>query len=447
MVPKVVASLLALLALAAVVPPPAASQAPAPPNILIVVTDDQWFGDSLSVMPQTVRVFGGGGTEFTNAFATTPLCCPSRASIMTGRYAHNHGVRSNRQVENLDHDSTIQRYLQEAGYQTAIVGKYFNKWPILERPPYFDRWSIFRGGYYHSLFNIDATMRFVRNYSTTFISKQARRVASSFEIEDAAPWFIYVAVPAPHEPFTARPRYEEAEVPDFVPNPAVRERDRSDKPPFILDRIVGRRKVERRRTAQLRTLMSVDDLVAELFAHLDAIAETTDTLAFFLSDNGYMLGEHRIMKKRLPYSGAVRIPLLARWPGRLEAGATDHRLAATIDIAPTILEAAGLEPDPDFPMDGTSLLQASDRERLLLEHWGQESEPTWAATWTPSYEYTEYYKRDDRTVRYREYYDLETDPWQLVNLLGDGDPRNDPNTLLLSQILGLDRACRGDLCP
>ena len=113
-----------------------------PPNILMIVTDDQTKG-TMSVMPRTRALMVEGGTSFTNAYVTTPLCCPSRASILTGRYAHNHGVRNNDDgVEYvLDPDSTIERYLHDAGYRTAMYGKFLNGWPIYLNPPSFDRWA------------------------------------------------------------------------------------------------------------------------------------------------------------------------------------------------------------------------------------------------------------------------------------------------------------------
>lgn len=109
------------------------------PNILLIVTDDQ-RADALGYMPATKRLFRKGGTTYAEAYSTTPLCCPSRASIMTGRYVHNHGVLRNEDAAALDHDTTLQAYLQKAGYQTALSGKFLNSWPLAEAPPFFDRW-------------------------------------------------------------------------------------------------------------------------------------------------------------------------------------------------------------------------------------------------------------------------------------------------------------------
>jgi arylsulfatase A-like enzyme len=128
------------------------------PNILIIVTDDQRAG-TLGVMPQTRRWFQQQGTTYTNAFATTPLCCPSRSSILTGRYAHNHGVLKNFMGGRLDHATTIERRLDQAGYTTGIAGKFLNSWKPEDDPPNFDRWAIFNPhidpGYFNSRFNVN----------------------------------------------------------------------------------------------------------------------------------------------------------------------------------------------------------------------------------------------------------------------------------------------------
>ena len=153
-----------------------------------------------------------------------------------------------------------------------------------------------------------------------------------------------------------------------------------------------------------------------------------NTLAFFMSDNGFMWGEHGHLFKRTPYESSVKVPLLMRWPGQVEKGAVDRRLVANIDVAPTILEAAGIEPMPERPMDGRSLLGTEERERLVLEYWaeGGRNIPTWFSTRTKDFQYIRY---EDRfgDVLFREYYDLARDPWQRRNLLGDGDPTNDPS--------------------
>lgn len=430
------------------------------PNVLIFVTDDQ--RDTLGAMPRTQRLFEQRGKRFTNAFSTTPLCCPSRASIFSGRYAHNHGVTNNPIPERLDQSSTLQHYLQEAGYQTAAVGKYFNGWPLSKDPPFFDAWAINKSGYYNTPFNHDGRRQKVTRYSTGYIRDRAVGTLHSFD--DADPWFLYVAPSAAHPPFTTSKRFRGAPVGRWSGNPAVRETNRRDKPLIRRQRKFDRAKSERVdshvfgprgalaqgrsiRKGQLRTLMAVDRLVDGVFAELQERGETRDTLALFLSDNGTMWGEHGLIGKRAPYSPSVKIPLLMRWPGHVRRGTNSRRLAANIDIAPTVLDAAGIEQAPDYPMDGLSLLRRPGHRRLLLEQWGG-GPGTWASIRTRTYQYIEYYAGvHGKSPTGREYYDLVSDPWQRHNLLGDRREGNDPKVRRLSKQLRRDRRCGGEACP
>ncbi|MDQ3981862.1 MAG: sulfatase-like hydrolase/transferase, partial [Actinomycetota bacterium] len=164
------------------------------PNVLIIVTDDQRERDEMLVMPETLRIFGEGGTRFTHAFATTPQCCPSRASIFTGRYAHNTGVRRNQDALNLNQMVTMQRYLQQrAGYKTALVGRYLNAWDIAENPPFFDRWALFNAGYWENDFNVNGEVRHLEQYATDFIAEQSIEFLEEFDAEDDEQrWLMYV---------------------------------------------------------------------------------------------------------------------------------------------------------------------------------------------------------------------------------------------------------------
>jgi arylsulfatase A-like enzyme len=200
--------------------------------------------------------------------------------------------------------------------------------------------------------------------------------------------------------------------------------------------------------------MSVDDMVSKIFTTLHNLGEDKNTLVFLISDNGLMWGEHGLKHKKVPYDQSVHVPFLVRWPGHFLADATDTRIVANIDIAPTVLEATGAASNPAYPIDGRSLLGAnSHRDRLLTEQFAGQVAPSgskwenWASIRTKTYEYTEYYQSDGTTVKFREYYDLSSDPWELRNLLGDSDPFNDPDVASLSQQLAHDRACEGTVGP
>ncbi len=423
------------------------------PNVLVIVTDDERQRDQMLVMPETLRIFGEGGTQFTHAFASTPQCCPSRASIMTGRYAHNHGVRRNQDGPKLNQMVTMQRYLHErAGYKTALVGRFLNSWDVEQSPKFFDKWAFFKAGYYDNPFNVNGEIVDVEQYATDYIGERSMGFLEEFDAEDdAAPWLMYVTVSAPHYPFYAADQYAEAEVPEWPDNPALREDNLGDKPGFVPGVGFSPDDGEAIYQKQLRTLMSADDMVASLFQKLEELDEDEETLAFFISDNGMMLGEHGLYAKRLPYTESIHVPFFVRWPGRVEAGAIDDRLVGNIDIAPSVLDVAGLLPEVQLEVDGRSLFGPLERNRMLTEQWGSWSanRPTWASIRTHEYQYIQYYFKDGR-LRYREFYDLVKDPWQTNNLLGDANPDNDPSPFVLKQLetqLERDRACAGLTCP
>ena len=409
------------------------------PNVLIIVTDDQRGG--LHVMDDTMRWFGQGGTRYTNAYVTTPTCCPSRASILTGRYVHNHKVNNEVKATVLDQATTINYYLNNAGYHTALFGKYLNSWPLDAPPPNWDEFAYFKNSnlaaYNGQDWNVDGTVTNTGKYATHYMGDRAEALIRS---SSAQPWLLYLATPNPHGPFVAEAQYARADVGPFESNPAIEETDRSDKPLFVRNSsFTNGADVAKK---QLRTLLSVDDLVQRVFVALRDTAHLNNTLALFISDNGRLWGEHMRCCKSVPYLQSIQVPMFARWPGHFPTGNLDGRIVANIDIVPTVLEAAGVNA-ANAPLDGRSLLLAGSRTRLLTEFFKSKGDaPPWASTLTPSYQYTEYATGE------REYYDLVDDPWQLTNLLGDQDPNNDPpNLSQLSSKLASDKQCIGESCP
>jgi len=446
---------LALALVPAVPSEPARAASPPTPNIVVIVTDDQ-RDDNMRYMPKTRRYFKDQGTTFRNAFVTTPVCCPARASILTGQYAHNHGVETSDDPDEaaVAAQWMIQRPLRQAGYATAFFGKFVNHWDLNLDPPDLDQWAIFGNsapnGYWGGGWNVDGQIRRIDKYSTTFLKSRAVRFVEDQEFRDDRPWFLYIAPAAPHPPFDAERRYIDARIRRWKPTPAVREQDLSDKPFWVQQVGNPPRKGQETRAKQLRTLMSVDDLVGSVMDTLQRNDEDRDTLAIFTSDNGYMWSDHGLGSKRWPYEPSVEVPLLVRWPGRVTPGSHQTPLVANIDIAPTLAQAAGVE----LPTaDGRSLFGSPERERLLLEYVRHHVTypPTWAGTLTKDYQYVEYYDEEGMAPIYREYYDLEDDPWQLLNVLGDLDPTNDVSperAAELSVQLADDRGCAGPQdCP
>lgn len=426
------------------------SVAPAltPPNILIIVTDDQRAG-TMRVMPETRRWFARGGRRYPHAFVTTPLCCPSRTSILTGRFAHNHGVHWNASW-GVPHRRMLQRYLSGAGYHTAIVGKFLNGWGIRQNPPYFDRWATTDGspGYYDVEFNLNGAVKRIPGYATSFMARKSVSLLDHFERDDSRPWFLYIAAYAPHRPSIPEPRFVNATVPRWSLNKAAFELDLGDKPPWVKKEQTSLGATERRRADQLRTLMSVDELVGDVFRELGALGERRDTLAIFLSDNGMMWREHGLLGKRYPYTYSVKVPLFLRWPGHVEPGSSDSRTVTNVDLAPTISDVTGFV--PDTPMDGKSLFDRWSRPHLFTEYWRTRDHmaiPGWDSIRTAHVHYTQYYGPTRPSVIYREYYRLDSDPWELRNLLHDGDPSNNPPTRWLRELIRQYRSCSGTTCP
>jgi arylsulfatase A-like enzyme len=419
---------------------------PEAPNVLVIVTDDQRAGESMKVMPRTRRLFKREGVRFPNAYVTTPLCCPSRATIMSGRYAHNHRVETLQHGPRLEMSTTLQAHLQRAGYLTGTVGKYLQGVNFEDDPPYFDRWAIAQNKpyYYDVPYNQDgAVVDLGDRYSTDYIAETGVDVLNDFnKRDDAQPWYLYLAVHAPHPPAQPKDEYKDAPVPPWKKTPALeaagQKRPRFGTPAASKD-------LSTLRDDQLRTLISVDELVGAVFDELERLGED-NTLAIFLSDNGFLLGERGIYGKRVPYRESVRVPFLVRWPGNLEGGTTDRRLIANIDIAPTVLDVAGLREDA-AEMDGKSLLSDGRHRALLLEHWEGDGEPVpdWASLITRRFQYTEYRPQNRAVVR--EYFDLRRDPWQLHDVLQDGDRRNDPDTDRLGRRLRMLRRCSASTCP
>jgi arylsulfatase A-like enzyme len=418
------------------------------PNVLIIVTDDQRAG-TMRVMPKTRRWFARGGRRYPHAFVTTPLCCPSRTSILTGLFAHNHGVHRNG-IRTVPHDLMLQRYLSDAGYQTAIVGKLVNGWSVKRTPPYFDRWATTDGspGYFDVDFNLNGTVKRVPGYGTSFMARRSVSVLRHFELDDTRPWFLYVAPYAPHRPTLPQPKYADAPVPRWLPNPAVFESDRSDKPPWTRRKRVSLSSVSRMRADQLRTLMSVDDLVGSVLRELGSLDERRNTLAVFLSDNGNMWGEHGLLTKRHPYTDSIKVPLYLRWPGHIAPGSIHNRRATNVDLAPTVVAATRVT--PLTPMDGKSLLDSWTRPRLYTEYWrtfDHKSIPPWDSVRTAHVHYIQYYDAERARVIYREYYRLDSDPWELRNVFHDGDPSNNAKTRWLRDLIRRYKACSGATCP
>ena len=398
------------------------------------MTDDQPIATE-AALPRTVAWFDESGTTFTNAYATLPLCCPSRASILSGLYPHNHGVVGNRPgqgKEDFDYGRTIQAELGVAGYRTGYIGKFQLEHRIA---PGFDSYAITRGYFNRSLHTGNGARTRV-GYAPRFVFERAGRLARRW---DGEPWLIVVAPSSPHQPNHPEARFADERFPwDRPPNVGA---DPGGKPSYVAGSQTIPKAGAQLRQRQLRTLRTVDRGFMRLVGTLDELDRLETTLVIFVSDNGVMWGQHGLMGKHVPYRESVRVPMYARGPDVPE-GASE-RLVANVDIAPTLYRRAGI--DPSYAVDGRDMLTSPARDVLLLEHpldhpgggnMGLMSMPAWASLVSDS---------GDQYVAYdsgeEELYDLESDPFQLTNLA--------PETDLSARREALDavRLCAGSECP
>jgi len=409
----------------------AVSTDPVPPDVVLVVTDDQRW-DTLEGMPSVQEHLVGPGVTFSEAFVVNPLCCPSRTSILTGLYSHSTGVYRQAppfgRFEAFDDTSTLATWLDDAGYHTAMVGKYVDggQGAMLRGyvPPGWDEWLAFVHADYEDYQlsrngMIESLGGAAEDYSTDVLAHEAIRIVHEAE----GPLFLMFAPAAPHEPATPAARHRDAPIslpPQRPPN--YDEVDVGDKPPWLRTlpplSMDDRARLDALRVDHARSLLAVDDAVGRLVTTLEETGRLENTIFIYLSDNGLAFGEHRWTKKEVPYEESIRVPLVVRADRIVTQPRVDTRLALNIDLAPTIAELAGIEPPGSF--DGRSLvpaLRGSDgpwRRDFLIEHLeGSNPVTTYCAVRTERELYVEY--RDG----FRELYDLRLDPYQLENAAGD----------------------------
>jgi arylsulfatase A-like enzyme len=424
----------ALLALAALVAAAAASQ-PAPartddrPNVIVVLTDDQRAG-TFARMPwlgsQLARA-GSGWTEFPNAFANTPMCCPARASLLTGLYARHTGVLDNGDGDRFDASSTLATWLHDAGYRTGLVGKYLNRYPfgrLAFVPPGWDRFVAKENQtgvtVYRDFHAVDqGSPVFVRRYATDWL---AERAVDFVRIAPAArPFFLLFAPSAPHLPWIPAARHEGAFAGLRIEEPPTVVGSLRGAPPWVrslpfpsaAQRVIW---LDDQRRAD-ETLLAVDDALRGIVATLGDRLD--DTVIFVLSDNGYSFGEHRWEGKACPYDACVRIPLAVYAPG---VPAAAEGFVSIVDLAPTILDLAGAP--STVASDGVSFagtLAGDDLDGddpVYLEWAGDERIPAWRSVRTAEFTLIRY------ADGFEELYDIggglgPADPWETINLAND----------------------------
>jgi arylsulfatase A-like enzyme len=425
----------------------AVSGAAAPPNIVFILTDDQRY-DELGFLNPVLETpnmdrLAAAGVHFENAFVTTSLCSPSRASILTGMMMHNHGVIDNNRPlpEGLE---LFPARLQGAGYQTAFIGKWHMGGRISEPRPEFDFWVSFPGQGTYSPTNafgqttqLNVNGRDVpqQGYITDELTEYALRFLD--ERNPDQPFFLYLSHKAVHASFQPAERHADqyadaemqlgsppaadADTPMWVTN--QRNSWHGDEFPYHSDLPLAEFKRQYH-----RTLSAVDDSLGRLQAWLAAEGLEDDTVVILMGDNGFLFGEHGLIDKRNAYEESMRVPLLVSAPGRYAAGQTVEKMVANIDIAPTLLSLADVELPPQY--DGMSFAhlpaKASEtgsaehswRENLTYEYYWEfnyPQTPTTFALRTDRYKYIQYHGVWDT----EELYDLLADPGESRNLIED----------------------------
>jgi N-acetylglucosamine-6-sulfatase len=395
-----------------------------PPNVVLIVTDDQRW-DTLRYMPIVSSELARKGVRFRNAFAVNPLCCPSRAAILTGTYSHTNGVWSNSGrhggLAAFDETPTIATWLDSVGYRTMLIGKYMNGYHPASVRPYvpvgWDRWlAFFPGGYFSYLLTDGVSVFRGREYSTDVLAARAE----DFVRSAVPPFFLYFAPYAPHQwgsfNVSPAPRHVDAFAgAPYTKPPSVNEADISDKPSFTRRRsIYATKDLTRLREEQLESLLAVDEAVGRVITALKETGRLANTLFVFTSDNGLTWGEHRWAgRKRVPYEESIRVPLIIRWDALRVPPRTEERFVLNVDIASTITRTAGVTVRR---RDGRSLVPllsggpVSWRSRFLIESFSPSANlPPYCGVRGQRWKYVQYRNGEE------ELYDLARDPYELRN--------------------------------
>jgi N-acetylglucosamine-6-sulfatase len=424
----------------------AAAQSTASPNLVFILVDDlRWdalgcAGHSYVKTPNIDRL-AREGMMFRNAFVTTPLCSPSRASFLTGQYVRTHRVKGNGDNAALSHSMvTWPRLLHDAGYETAYVGKWHMGTDDSPRPG-FDRWVSFRGqGQFDDPpLNIDGERVTRQGYMTDLLSDYS--VEFLKKNRGNKPFCLYLAHKAVHGPFTPAARHAKLFTGQTIRR-AASARDSLEGKPMLRRPLeqTGKKKAggggvgppDEVILNQMRCLTSIDEGVGRILETLEQNKTLDRTLIVFTSDNGYFWGEHGLGDKRAAYEESIRIPMVARYPKLIRRGTTADEMALNIDIAPTMLEAAGVAvPKTVQGRSLVSLMQGKPRgwrTSFLSEYYMEQGNPrvaSWEAVRTARWKYVRYFDLEGMD----EMYDLQTDSMEMRNLINEPGARTELENL------------------
>ena len=416
-------------------------------NVVFILSDDHRF-DFMGFHPDSPKFLetpnmdrmAREGAHLANAFVSTSLCSPSRASILTGRYMHGHRVVDNQRPVP---EGTVffPEHLRRAGYETSFVGKWHMGHEHDEPRPGFDHWVSFRGQgtYFDPTLNINGQRREMSGYTTNVLTDQALKWLSE-ERDKSKPFFLYLSFKAVHYPFLPSRenagRYADEPI-DYPETMANTEHNYRTQPRWVRERRYSIHGIDHMETGAFdkdpvphfddlyhqycEAVFSLDQNLGRVLAYLDRSGLSKDTLVIYMGDNGFALGEHGFYDKRDAFEESIRVPMLAYAPGYIQPGRRVTQLIQNIDVAPTVLGAAGVAIG-DAKMDGRSFLplllgkEVDWRDHLLYEYhweWNFPATPTVFAIRGDRFKYIFYHGVWDQNG----FYDLQTDPHERHNLI------------------------------
>ena len=382
------------------------------------------------------------GVHVANAFVSTSLCSPSRASILSGQYMHRHRVVDNQRGIPKGTVFFPQR-LQKAGVQTVFVGKWHMGHDHDEPRPGFDHWVSFKGQgvYFNPTLNINGKRRDFEGYNADVLTTQALQWLEKSRNPDK-PFFLYLSYKAVHYPFQPAKRHAGRyadKIIDYPHTMARTERNYRTQPNWVRQRRYSIHGIDHMETGAFdkdpvpdfdalyrgyaEAVHSLDENIGRVIEHLDRSGLSKDTLVIYMGDNGFHLGEHGFYDKRDAYETSIRVPMLAWAPGKLKANSRVDAMVQNIDVAPTVMQALGVDAPAEAAFDGRSflpLLQGRTpddwRRHILYEYhweWNFPATPTLFAIRTDQYKYVYHHGVWDQDA----FYDLKTDPIERHNLI------------------------------
>ena len=416
-----------------------------PKNVIFILTDDHRYdymgftGKVPWLQTPNLDRLAKEGVYFPNAFVTTSLCSPSRASILTGQFSHQHTIVDNHAPDpgNL---TFFPEYLQKAGYQTSFFGKWHMGDESDEPRPGFDHWESFKGQgvYYNPNLNINGRREAYKDstYITDLLTDHAISWLESRQNDK--PFFLYLSHKAVHAAFKPARRHKGMYRNKKIQLPATFYQTKTGEyrdlgwPQWVADQRVswhgvdymyhGRGELNELVIDYCETLMGVDDSVGRILDYLKREGLEESTLVIYMGDNGFSWGEHGLIDKRHFYEESVKVPLLMKCPSIFEGNRIAPQMVQNIDIAPTILEIAGVNQPKNMP--GTSAIpilkiqdSAIKRDKIFYEYYWEYDfpmTPTVFGIRTERYKYIRYHGIWDRN----ELYDLQNDPEEMHNLIG-----------------------------